>query len=188
MKSIFLYLNLFIMSFIAGLSVQSFAEKKYRYIKREHGAHFLGDISGPLGAQGATNISGSFSGSYSYNWKGFVEIGPYFGLGLGIVPFNFSNFQAGLKGEYNIIKNRGRRKFIPAVGLSAGVAGDNSSGAMAMQLSVGVHGVLKAFVAKRTAFVTHLGYNLQTPFQGMFSLMTHNLDIKMGFAYYFDFY
>ena len=198
MKTLFLYINLLVMAFIAGTSLQSFAEKKYRYIKREHGVQFQGNIGGLFletyrqatgDVANPPEISGEFKGSYSYNWKGVVEIGPYFGLDLGVYPFNFAGVQAGLKGEYNFIKNRGRRKFIPSIGLSAGFAGEKEgTNPMTRNLSLGAHVALKAFVAKRTAFVTNLGYELQTPFKGMFQTLYHNLDINMGFAYYFDFY
>ena len=186
MKSIFLYFNLFLMFFIAGTTTQSFAEKKYRYIKREHGANFVGNINGPIAGTGRSidaNIMGSFKGSYSYNWKGIVEVGPYFGLDLGIVPFSFSGWKAGVKGEYNFIKNRGRRKLIPSLGLSIG-----ASNSLGNALSFGLYGSLKAFVARRTAFVTNLGYALDTPFSAMFREMSHGLDVNMGFSYYFDFY
>ena len=175
----FLYLNLLII-FTTVWTVPSVA-KKYRYIKREHGVKFQGNI--PI-TVAPTNVSANFQGAYAYNWKGFVEVGPYFKLGLTADPiFNFSNWSAGLMGEYNFIKNRGRRKFIPSLGFQLGVIGQEG-----LQATGGVHASLKWFVATRTAFITTAQYDLVTPFAGLFSSLGHQVDLNMGFSYYFDFH
>lgn len=175
----FLYLNLLII-LTAVWTVPS-AAKKYRYIKREHGVKFQGNI--PI-AIAPTDISASFQGAYAYNWKGFVEVGPYFKLDLNAAPvFNISNWSAGLMGEYNFIKNRGRRTLIPSLGLQLGVLGPGS-----LQATGGVHASLKWFVATRTAFITTAQYDLITPVAGFFSLLRHQVDLSMGFSYYFDFH
>ena len=174
----FLYLNLLII--LTTVWTVPSAAKKYRYIKREHGVKFQGNIPITLAP---INVPANFQGAYAYNWKGFVEVGPYFKLKFKAPPFTPSNWSAGLMGEYNFIKNRGRRKFIPSLGLQLGVMGSEN-----LQATGGVHGSLKWFVATRTAFITTIQYDLVTPFAGFFSSLRHQVDLSMGFSYYFDFH
>ena len=177
MKKIFLFLNMFFVLFVLGVG-ESFAAKKYRYIKREHGLRFQGNI--PMSFPGF-QFSANLSGAYAYNWKGMMEVGPYFDLRFeGLSP---QYWAGGLLLEYNFIKNRGKRKLIPSLGLTLG--SNNNEGP---QIDLGLHTSLKSFVATRTAFITTLGYNLNTPFSGMFTSMSHHVKISMGFSYYFDFY
>ena len=181
MKKLFLLLNLFFVLFIAGTG-KSFANKKYRYIKREHGVRFEGGI--PMSIASGFTLNFKLDGAYAYNWRGMLEFGPYFNLDAEFSgQFNLNSWSAGLLGEYNFIKNRGKRKFIPSLGLSVGANGQYD-----LHLALGVHTSLKCFVAKRTAFITTLAYRLHTPFRGPFQSMTHHPDIRMGFSYYFDFY
>ena len=176
MKKAFLFLNLFFVLFVL-VAGESFAAKKYRYIKREHGLRFQGNI--PMSLQ-PFNLSANLSGAYAYNWKGMLEAGPYFNLAF--ANKSVTDWSGGLLIEYNFIKNRGKRKLIPSLGLSVGAA-------QGLLFDIGAHASLKSFVAKRTAFITTLGYNLHTPFNAMFrGGITHNVDISMGFSYYFDFY
>ena len=203
MKKLFLFLNLFFILFIAGTG-ESLASKKYRYIKREHGVRFQGHI--PMSViRSAFALKAHFGGAYAYNWKGWAEIGPYFDLGAEMSGgFSLSRWSFGLLGEYNFIKNRGKRKLIPSLGLTVGAVDDRTNptptaGAVddrtnptptagGPHLALGVHVSLKSFVAKRTAFITTLGYSLQTPTSGLFQSLTHHPSVKMAFSYYFDFY
>ena len=178
MKKVFLFLNLFFIVFVAGVG-ESFANKKYRYIKREHGVRFQGHI--PMSFNQGFQLDAHLAGAYAYNWKGMLEVGPYFDLGVQSLRVN--NWSAGLLLEYNFIKNRGKRKLIPSLGLTVG-----ANQGLGLNFDLGAHVSLKSFVAKRTAFITTLGYNLHTPFSGMFASMAHNVNIRMGFSYYFDFY
>ncbi|MCY4321174.1 MAG: hypothetical protein OXC37_02035 [Bdellovibrionaceae bacterium] len=162
---------------------ESFANKKYRYIKREHGVRFQGNI--PMSFNQGFALSANLGGAYAYNWKGYLEIGPYFNLNLEAgQTFELSSWSIGLLGEYNFIKNRGKRKFIPSLGLTVGA--DKSFDFP--NLAMGVHSSLKIFVGKRTAFITSLGYSLHTPFNEIFRVMQHHVDVMMAFSYYFDFY
>lgn len=184
MKKLFLFLNLFFIIFILGVG-ESFANKKYRYIKREHGVRFLtGNI--PMSFNRGFSLSADLGGYYTYNWKGRLEIGPYFDLGMTTTGrgFELNNWTAGLLAEYNFIKNRGKRKHIPSFGLTVGA--DKSFDVP--NFAVGVHTSLKSFVGKRTAFITSLGYSLHTPINDFFRIMEHHGNIMVGFAYYFDFY
>ena len=182
MKKLFLFLNLFLLMFVAGTG-KSFASKKYRYIKREHGVRFQGNI--PMSFQGFT-WNANLAGAYAYNWKGMIEVGPYFALAAGTSSgaFQLNSWAGGLLVEYNFIKNRGKRKFIPALGVTVGA----SKGGVGPELALGAHVSLKSFVAKRTAFITTLAYRLHTPVSGIFTSMIHHVEPRMGFAYYFDFY
>jgi len=179
MKKYFLYINL--LAIIGAVwTLPALAEKKYRYIKREHGVRFQGNIPVTVSP---FNIAVNLKGAYTYNWEGFVEVGPYFQLEMDANPRpQFSKWAVGLMGEYNFIKNRGKRKLIPSLGLHLGLQG------LGLQGSGGVHGSLKWFVAKRTAFITDLQYDLITPLTMPFSSMEHQVNVSMGFSYYFDFY
>ena len=182
----FLYLNLLII--LTTLWTVPSVAKKYRYIKREHGVKFEGNIPTTIPP---IDVSADFKGAYAYNWKGFVEVGPYFKLSLDAAPlFNLSNWSVGLMGEYNFIKNRGRRKFIPSLGLQLGVMSPGVlQDAVGLHAVGGVHASFKWFVATRTAFITTAQYSLVTPFAGLFSSFGHQIDLlSMGFSYYFDFH
>ena len=184
MTKYFLFFSLFLMlvwSWIPSVS----AQQKYRYIKREHGVRFQGNMSFSSGL----NLAAMLSGAYTYNWKGMLEAGPYFQLNPAFQNqvFSLNNWSWGLLGEYNIIKNRGKRKLIPAVGLNLGAHKSNSL-SNTLHLSMGLHGALKIFVGKRTPFIISLGYNLLTPMRGFFSAIVHDVNLSMGFSYYFDIY
>ena len=199
MKKYFLFLNLFLMLVVVSGTETTLAEKKYRYIKREHGVRFEGDI--PMEIGGGQMIADlKLKGAYAYNWKGLFEFGPYFLWVPSIKPWSPGLWGLGLLAEYNIIKNRGKRQFIPAVGLNLGATGGssdtireiNNPGTVTgtVRLSMGLYGALKIFVGKRTPFTITLAYNLLTPLSSPFAggVMSHNVDLSMGFSYYFDFY
>jgi len=179
MKKALLFLSLISIVFVA-LPEISLAKKKYRYIKREHGVKFgfnlpmtLIPFSGVLDLQGA----------YTYNWKGRLEFGLYGGLGAGFPGFAVSNYSGGILGEYNIVKNRGKVKFIPAIGLTFGVLGVSG-----LKLATGLHTSLKFFVAKRTPFTLMIGYQAAVPTSFNFQEVSHHINVMGGFSYYFDFY
>ena len=176
MKKMTLFLGLVLL--VASFPYSALAQKKYRYIKREHGVKLTGNAQVPFKNLNATALSVDLE--YTYNIKGLVEVGPYVGFDR---SGNGSFFAGGLKSEYNIIKNTGKRRFIPAVGITLGVVGNTAPAA-------GVHASFKLFPAKRTAFVTTVGYQLtlQPNFGFNFGGAQHGADVKIGYAYYFDFY
>ena len=182
MKKYFLFFSLFLMlvwSWIPSVS----AQQKYRYIKREHGVHFQGNI--PMSFSNGFNLAAMLSGAYTYNWKGMVEAGPYFKVNSNLVPWALNEWSGGILGEYNIIKNRGKRKLIPAVGFKVGMLNAGAGN----QLQMGPYGALKIFVGKRTPFTVSLGYVLLTPLQSPFTGgVFHTAELAMGFSYYFDMY
>lgn len=188
--------NLFLL-FVLSWPCVSLAAKKYRYIKREHGVQFQGSFPALITNQIAWG--GDARGAYSYNWKGWVEFGPYFGLQASFLPMPpaVTGWKAGLTAEYNIIKNRGRRKLIPSIGISFG--GENATSAASddvnfsqsgLSLAMGGHGALKIFVGKRTPFTIKVAYVFLTPMSAPFQpgSLSHRIEPTMGFSYYFDFY
>ena len=183
MKKYFLFLNLFLILF-AGLPHTALAKKKYRYIKREHGVRFQGNL--PMEIKQGFTMSAELQGAYTYNWNGMIEVGPYFDFSSDSFPSSLERYGAGLLVEYNIITNRGKRKLIPAVGIDLGVNGSK----LGLDGALGAHGALKMFVATRTAFTVALGYKLLSPFNAFFQPQSfhHRVDFSMGFSYYFDFY
>lgn len=187
MKKYFLFFTLLSVVLIS-LPNDAFARKKYRYIKREHGVKFDWKPPSFEFAHGGVLMNIDLGGAYTYNWNGMVEVGPYFGFKYSNKDTQNMMYNGGLLVEYNIIKNRGKRKWIPAVGLKVGVEGDNTDSTSPIKLAAGVHGACKIFVGKRTPFTVALGYRAVTPMQGMFQTLSHNMDISMGFSYYFDFY
>ena len=164
---------------LLGLSFvgESFAAKIYRYIKREHGVRFQGTLS--MSFEQGFKLNANLSGAYVLNYKGKLESGPYFDFTL--ENFKLTDWSAGFLVEHNFIENRGASSWIPSLGFTVGAVGYS-------QFDLGLHTSLKRFVAKRTAFITTLGYNLHTPFNNFFTYKSHNADIRTGLSYYFDFY
>ncbi len=193
MKKYFLFSNLFLLLFFACPHT-AFAKKKYRYIKREHGVRF--NWNNPLKLSGGFAGQTDIKGAYTYNWMGMVEFGPYVSFNADITPFKVNMFSGGILVEYNIIKNRGKRKLIPAIGIKLGaqqgssIIGSSAGSVSEWNMTGGAHGALKAFVSKRSTFVISIGYQASTPFASAFQQgsLYHNIDISMGFAHYFDFY
>ena len=151
------------------------AVKNYRYIKREHGVRFQGTFS--ISFEQGFKLNTNLSGTYVYNWEGMLEAGPYFNLTL--ENLKLTDQSAGLLVEYNFIKNQGKRKWIPSLGLTVGTVRD-------FRFNLGTHASLKSFVARRTAFISTLGYNLHTSFNDIDK--SHNVNVRTGLSYYFDFY
>ncbi len=191
-----LILSLILMS--SSWSGIAYSAKKYRYIKREHGVRFQGNIPIEMGAGGFA-VRVELKGAYTYNWRGWLEFGPYFEMAPQIMPqFMLGSLNGGIMTEYNIIKNRGKRKIIPTVGVKIGMdksggapVGLESAGGGQTLIAVGPYAALKLFVGKRTPFTVSLDYLIRMPMNFM-SLpgmgMTHHPRITMGFSYYFDFY
>ena len=156
MKKYFLFFNLLFLLFVAWTWTAS-AAKKYRYIKREHGVRFEGSVPMTYSSQGFT-ASTNLKGAYAYNWKGMFEFGPYFDLGLAFKPYALNYWNGGLMAEYNFVKNRGRKKYIPSIGLSFGAAQLSSNNNIAgTMLAGGIHGSLKIFVGTRTPVYSDFG-------------------------------
>ena len=185
MKKYFLFFNLFFLLFVAWTWSAS-AAKKYRYIKREHGVRFEGSVPmeySSTGFKASTNLKGA----YAYNWGGMFEFGPYVDLGLDFRPYALKYWGGGLMAEYNFVKNRGRKKYVPAIGLSFGATQNQDLG-VGLHLAGGIHGALKIFVGTRTPFTVILGYRALTPSSQFGKALTHSPYLSMGFSYYFDFY
>ena len=64
MKKLFLFLNLSLILFLGGIG-EAFANKKYRYIKREHGVRFQANI--PMSVVPGFTLEANLAGAYAYN-------------------------------------------------------------------------------------------------------------------------
>ena len=180
MKKSLLFLSLISMILIAVPQV-SFAKKKYRYIKREHGVRVDVDLPG-MEVYPSQDFLNNWKVhlAYTYNWKGFMEVGPY----LHVKTDDSASWMldAGLLVEWNIIKNRGKRALIPAVGLKLGVdnIANNMTGHYGLPFS------LKYFVAKRTPLIVTLEPYIES--EGFTSFQPVKINFTAGFSYYFDVY
>ena len=168
-----------------GFPEESEAKKRYRYIKREHGLKVQGNLNTQLPSADNGAFVGSlenFALAYSWNFKGMIEVGPHVELqGLNLTSFHTNAWDAGIHIDYNIIKNRGKRKYIPAVGLKMSYGDGN-------YINTAVSAALKTFVGHRTPIYLSLDYrvnNLLGAFRGQFD---HGLNVSVGIGYYFDFY
>ena len=180
-KILLLFLGLLSVGLMGAPEISEARKKKYRYIKRAHGLRLLSagyDMT--VGGNGDLALAAA----YSWNWKGMVEVGPYGSVGIAVLPnFGLSGWKAGLLAEYNFIKNRGKRKFIPALGLKIG---GKSWSDPAFAGTVGPNLAAKFFVAKRTAIMASLGYMLVIPGFSDFQSLGHDISFRLGFAHYFD--
>ena len=182
MKKSLLFLSL-ISTILIAIPQISFAKKKYRYIKREHGVRVnleLPKMEVHPSREFLNNWDIQFT--YTYNWKGFLEVGPY--LAAKTDKSASWMVDAGLLVEWNIIKNRGKRALIPAVGLKVGA--DDFTNDLAGHIGFPLS--LKYFVAKRTPFIVSLEPYMEVPGFNDFSDLTVKLNFTAGFAYYFDIY
>ena len=183
MKKSLLLLNLISMILIAFPQV-SFAKKKYRYIKREHGVRVSLDWpKSEIVPEMKLMDKLNFQFTYTYNWKGFVEVGPY----LTVAKDDSASWMvdAGLLVEWNIIKNRGKRTLVPAIGLKIGSDNATASGRFG---HYGIPCSLKYFVAKRTPLIITVEPYIEAPGFTGFDPFTVKLNTTVGFEYYFDFY
>ena len=178
---------------LVGVSFSQIADaKKKRYIKREHGLQFNVDAS----FIEEKNLT--FDLAYSYNYKGWLEFGPYwnFYIKCGLTGESGvctdADYELGLKLiEYNFVKNRGRRKIIPSVGLKAGLY---FTGKNLTEVRAGLPLSLKYFLAKRAAIIgtvePNAGLSQQDISAGLSleklpSQVKLDVDFTVGFAYYF---
>lgn len=172
---------------LAGIPQISFGKKRYRYIKREHGVELVTSVVDILNKK--QNFNADIEGSYTYNWRGKIEVGPWAHLNMSKSQnLTFNILRGGLLLEYNFIKNRGKRKFIPALGIKLGA--DKSA---QLNWILGVYTDFKYFVGYRTPFVVKLEYVAAMPEKfGSAELKDFhnrgNLSLSTGFSYYFDFY
>ena len=183
-KNLFLFAASLFLS-LALASPDAEARKK-RYIKRMHGVKAVAFIVPYQRGPGGTSGDYDLELAYSYNWKGMIEFGLHGNIaGSHIGGNGLEGWGAGLHAEYNFIKNKGKKRFVPALGLKFGADQISS----AQYLSVAPYLSLKYFVAKRTPFIFSAGYDLNLPFTALnFQQATHSSFLEGGFAYYFDFY
>ena len=167
-----------------GFPEEALAKKKYRYIKRQHGVILNLDSSLLNFSGGIIPGEASFHGSYHYNYKGRIEVGPYLKVKMNL-PTAVHFLRVGLDTEYNFIKNRGKRKMIPATGFRIGFKRAD----LQSSLETGFYGSLKYFVAKRTSIIGTLEWMATViPLPTSLIRLEHGFNLNIGFAYYFDFY
>lgn len=188
MKNLFLFSGVFFLSLMFSGNADA---KKKRYIKRMHGAKVNVNVIPYEKGPGSTS-KGTFDVglAYSYNWKGMVEVGPYFGIeGKHIGGFAMNALDVGIHGEYNFIKNKGKKEVVPALGLKLGAHATGGT-PMSWYLAVAPYVSLKYFVAKRTPIIVSAGYSFNADFKAIsdMSKAIHSSFLEAGFAYYFDFY
>lgn len=188
MKNLFLFSGVFFLSLLFSSNADA---RKKRYIKRMHGVkvnlNVLPYEKGP-GSASAGNFNVGLA--YSYNWKGMMEVGPYFGIeGKHVGGFALNSLDIGIHGEYNFIKNKGKKELVPVFGLKLG-AHSRGSPTMSWYFAAGPYLSLKYFVAKRTPIILSAGYSYNASFNafGDTSKAIHSSFLEAGFAYYFDFY
>lgn len=177
MKKFFLFSGLLALVFMSFPEDASAKKRRYRYIKRQHGLHANFDLIAKPTSLEDTFIS--FSGAYHYNHKGLMEFGPYLSVNYQLEL----DLSGGLLFEYNFIKNTGKRKMIPSIGLRTGF---RSLGQPTIE--AGLYGSLKYFVARRTAFVGKLEYAGTLPVNFDIGSFDQSVRAVGGFTYYFDFY
>ena len=186
-KNLFLFAAAAFLSFPAFLIPEAEAKRK-RYIKRMHGVKALVNVVPYKTSAGIAEGTFDLDLAYSYNWKGIIEFGPHFNIaGRHIGGFALNGLGAGLQTEYNFIKNKGKKRVVPSLGLKLGA---NQASDKTWYLSVAPYFSLKYFVAKRTPFIVSAGYDLNLNFQAIADMTQaiHSSFLEGGFAYYFDFY
>ncbi len=156
-------------------------KKRYRYRKRTHrvqvGAHVI-----PWSQDNQKNLFIDFDVLYGYN-AGHFELGPNLGLssdGDGKIDLGM---EAGIWGEFNMIKNTRKEKFVPAIGLKANYLkmGRDNNLLLSPYLSV------KYFPASRTGLIVNIAYDINTPFNKLFQEMDMGLGFTINYAHYFHF-
>ena len=156
-------------------------KKKYRYRKRTHRVQVGASVI-PWNEDSKKNLFIDFDLLYGYN-AGHFEIGPTIGLnskGGGRIDLEM---EAGIWGEFNMIKNTRKEKFVPAVGLKANYLkmGNNNDLLLSPYLAV------KYFPASRTGLVLNIAYDIVTPFDRLFDDMDMGINFSLAYAHYFHF-
>ena len=154
-------------------------KKRYRYRKRTHRIQVGANIM-PWNTDSDKNMFVDADLLYGYN-AGHFEIGP--NLGITFEDKKLQTFEGGLWGEFNIIKNTRKERFVPAIGLKANymkMGRDNN-------LLLSLYLALKYFPASRTGLVLNVGYEVVDEFNELFKFKNMGLPISLSYVHYFHF-
>lgn len=158
-------------------------KKRYRYRKRTHRVQVGADIT-PWNQEKDKNMLISLDLLYGYN-AGMFEIGPNFSFtSEGGNSFAVKAIEAGLWGEFNIIKNTRKEQFVPAIGLKANYVNEGKND---NRLLLSPYLALKYFPASRTGLIMNINYDIQTKFDELFKKMNMGINISLAYVHYFHF-
>ena len=160
-------------------SMDGMRKKRYRYRKRTHRVQ-VGANAIPWHTNADKNMFIDADLLYGYNF-GHFEFGP--NIGLSFADKKLQMLEAGLWGEFNIIKNTRKEKFVPAIGLKANylrMKRDNN-------LLLSIYFSLKYFPASRTGLVLNIGYEVVDEFNALFKFNEMGLPISLSYVHYFHF-
>lgn len=156
-------------------------KKRYRYRKRTHRIQ-VGMTAIPWSNASSKNMMFVIDLLYGYN-AGHFEIGPNISImnaGSGKIDLGF---KGGIWGEFNMIKNTRKEKFVPALGLKVNYERATSKN----YLLWGPHLALKYFPASRTGLVFKIGYDIRDDFKSLFELQYMNFNLSLDYVHYFNF-
>ena len=153
-------------------------KKRYRYRKRTHRVQVGANVI-PWHTQSDKNLFIDAGLLYGYN-AGHFEIGP--NIGINFADQQLQMLKAGLWGEFNIIKNTRKEKFVPAIGLKANYLRTKDN-----NLLLSIYLSLKYFPASRTGLVLNIGYEVIDEFDKLFSFSEMGLPISLSYVHYFHF-
>ena len=158
-------------------------KRRYRYRKRTHRVQVGADIT-PWNQENDKNMLISLDLLYGYN-AGMFEIGPNFSfMSKAGNSFAVKAIEAGLWGEFNIIKNTRKEQFVPAIGLKANYVNEGRND---NRLLLSPYLALKYFPASRTGLVMNISYDIQTKIDQLFEKMNMGINISLAYAHYFHF-
>ena len=154
-------------------------KKRYRYRKRTHRVQVGANVI-PWSQDNKKSLFVDVDLLYGYN-AGHFELGPNIGLNsAGGGKINL-NLDAGIWGEFNMIKNTRKEKFVPAIGLKANylrMGRDNN-------LLLSPYFAVKYFPASRTGLVLNIAYDIVSSFS--FTNMKMGIGVTAAYAHYFHF-
>ena len=154
-------------------------KKRYRYRKRTHRVQVGANII-PWSQDNKKSLFVDVDLLYGYN-AGHFELGPNIGLssdGGGKINLNL---ETGIWGEFNMIKNTRKEKFVPAIGLKANylrMGRDNN-------LLLSPYLAVKYFPASRTGLILNIAYDMVSSFN--FTNMKMGIGVTAAYAHYFHF-
>ena len=171
----------------ASMSDSGMRKRRYRYRKRTHRVQVEANIN-PWNQERENlgpkhkNLMIDFDFLYGYN-AGHFEIGPNINLfSEGGRTFKM-HIGAGLWGEFNILKNTRKEKFVPAIGLKANYLKTDRKNTLLLSPYI----ALKYFPASRTGLILNINYDIATPFDRLFDRMNMGMNISLAYVHYFHF-
>ncbi len=156
-------------------------KKRYRYRKRTHRIQ-VGVDAIPWSSESKRNMKFGIDFLYGYN-AGHFEIGPNIKIeNAGDGRINLG-FRGGIWGEFNMIKNTRKEKFVPALGLKINYQREDNKN----YLLWGPNLALKYFPASRTGLVFNISYDIRDEFSSLFKLEDMQFNLSLAYVHYFNF-